>query len=421
MTSHSAVDERRGVSRQQRIEPRLRPVPSLREMVSNISNDILGNAVIVGLFAVTGPLVVAVSVAKSGGLSVSDVGSWIFAGYGLAGLVSVGLCAWYRQPIVIPFSLPAAVLIGPALGQFGYTSLIGTFLVTGLVITLLGVTGWFRAVMAAVPLPVVMSMSAGVFLPFVLRIIDGFDDVPLVALAAVAAFVAASCIPRVAAVVPPILAALVAGAAVTLALDNVEFDQPLRIVLAEPVFHAPSLNASALAELVLPLTIVVLTVGNATSFGILRNSGYDPPNNAITTGCGLGSIAFGLMGSPPLCNPGIVTGLLNRSGPVDCRYLGGIVVGLILLLVGIFAPVIIDVSLAMPAAFIGILAGLALFSVLQNAFVSAFASRVPIGALVAFLVTVSGVAIFGIGAPFWGLTFGCAASWILERGDAARS
>jgi predicted benzoate:H+ symporter BenE len=27
------------------------------------------------------------------------------------------------------------------------------------------------------------------------------------------------------------------------------------------------------------------------------------------------------------------------------------------------------------------------------------------------------VAIFRIGAPFWGLVFGLAASWLLERGD----
>ena len=63
------------------------------------------------------------------------------------------------------------------------------------------------------------------------------------------------------------------------------------------------------------------------------------------------------------------------------------------------------------------LAGLAMLRVLQNAFSIAFQGRVPLGALITFLVTVSDISIFNIGAPFWGLVFGFAASWLLERGD----
>jgi len=39
------------------------------------------------------------------------------------------------------------------------------------------------------------------------------------------------------------------------------------------------------------------------------------------------------------------------------------------------------------------------------------------GALVAFLVTVADVAIASVGAPFLGLVFDFAVSWLLERGD----
>jgi benzoate membrane transport protein len=57
--------------------------------------------------------------------------------------------------------------------------------------------------------------------------------------------------------------------------------------------------------------------------------------------------------------------------------------------------------------------------VLQAAFATAFQGAFGIGALVAFLVTVSGIAIAGIGAPFWGLVFGALVSRILEHGDFA--
>jgi benzoate membrane transport protein len=59
--------------------------------------------------------------------------------------------------------------------------------------------------------------------------------------------------------------------------------------------------------------------------------------------------------------------------------------------------------------------------VLQNAFAASFRDRFSFGALVCFLVTVADVAIFRIGAPFWGLVLGYAASWLLERDDLRRS
>jgi benzoate membrane transport protein len=55
--------------------------------------------------------------------------------------------------------------------------------------------------------------------------------------------------------------------------------------------------------------------------------------------------------------------------------------------------------------------------VLQTAFQISFRERFSMGALVAFLVTVANQPIAGIGAPFWGLVFGFAAAWLLERGD----
>jgi benzoate membrane transport protein len=55
--------------------------------------------------------------------------------------------------------------------------------------------------------------------------------------------------------------------------------------------------------------------------------------------------------------------------------------------------------------------------VLQTAFQIAFRDKFSFGALACFLVTVADVPIFHIGAPFWGLVFGLAASRLLERND----
>jgi benzoate membrane transport protein len=86
---------------------------------------------------------------------------------------------------------------------------------------------------------------------------------------------------------------------------------------------------------------------------------------------------------------------------------------------GLLAPLATQIGLALPTAFIGVLGGLSMLRVLQGALVSTFGGELTLGALATFLVTISGVTIFNIGAPFWGLVFGIAASWLLER-DALR-
>jgi benzoate membrane transport protein len=63
------------------------------------------------------------------------------------------------------------------------------------------------------------------------------------------------------------------------------------------------------------------------------------------------------------------------------------------------------------------LAGLAMLRILQSAFTATFKDRFSLGGLVSFLVTVADISLFNIGAAFWGLVAGFAASWLLERPD----
>jgi benzoate membrane transport protein len=63
----------------------------------------------------------------------------------------------------------------------------------------------------------------------------------------------------------------------------------------------------------------------------------------------------------------------------------------------------------------GVLGGLALIRALQGWMAIAFGGELSLGALAAFLVTLSGIGIFHIGSAFWGLVFGVAVSWLMER------
>ena len=117
------------------------------------------------------------------------------------------------------------------------------------------------------------------------------------------------------------------------------------------------------------------------------------------------------------CLTGPVNAIISASGDPRRHYTAGILVGILALGFGLASPVFVGLMLATPKAFIAALAGLAMLRVLQTAFTISFKEKFTLGALVTFLVTVADVAIFNIGAPFWGLVFGFAASWLLERGD----
>ena len=88
---------------------------------------------------------------------------------------------------------------------------------------------------------------------------------------------------------------------------------------------------------------------------------------------------------------------------------------LLALVFGLLSPLATQAMLGTPPAFIATLAGLAMLRVLQTAFTTAFGAGYPLGATVTFLVTVTDLAIFNIGAAFWGLVAGAAVGWLLER------
>ena len=100
---------------------------------------------------------------------------------------------------------------------------------------------------------------------------------------------------------------------------------------------------------------------------------------------------------------------------VSWLFAAGIVYGLLFVAFGILAPAVVGLASTLPASFIGVLGGLALLRALQSWMATAFSGDLSLGALTAFLVTLSGVSIFHIGAAFWGLIFGVGISWLLEQ------
>jgi benzoate membrane transport protein len=397
------------------LEKPLLPLPSPRRILADFGALYAANAVVAFLFAASGPVAIILATGARGGLAESDIASWIFGGFFLNSLISVAFSLAYRQPLVFFWSIPGTVLVGPALAHLSFPEVIGAFLATGVLMLVLGWTGWVRRAMDAVPMPIVMAMVAGVFLRFGVDLVRAFADELWIALPMSAAFVALSAAPRLARALPPLIGALVVGAFALWLLGAFKPPPGALFAIAKPNLYVPQFSWAAMVELVVPLAITVLAVQNGQGIAILTANGHRPPVNAITAACGLGSIVTGLVGTVSTCLTGPVNAVISTSGARERQYTAGIFVAVLGLAFGLLAPFFTRLLLATPPAFIATLAGLAMLRVLQTAFTVSFRERYTLGALVCFLVTVADIPIFNIGAAFWGLVFGVATSRLLER------
>ena len=374
------------------------------------------NALVGFIFAATGPVAIILAVGAQGGLTESDLSSWIFGAFFLNGLISIAFCLFYRQPLVFFWTIPGAVLVGPALGHLTFPEVIGAFIATGVLMLALGLSGWVRRCTEAAPMPIVMAMVAGVFLRFGIGLVHAVRDEFAVVAPMVLAFIVLALWKKFEKIVPPLIGAMVIGIVFMFFFDKYN-PGTTAMQLAPPNLYLPAFSWQAMIELVVPLAITVLVVQNGQGFAVLSAAGHKPPIGAIAVACGAGSIVTAFVGSVSTCLTGPVNAIISSSGEKHRHYTAGVLVGILALAFGLLSPLFVRLLLSTPPAFIAALGGLAMLRVLQTAFGVAFGGKFALGALVTFLVTVADVPIFNIGAAFWGLVIGFAISWLLERKD----
>ncbi|MFF9804512.1 benzoate/H(+) symporter BenE family transporter [Streptomyces coeruleorubidus] len=382
---------------------------------ASLSAVVAGAVAVVVSFA--GPLTLVVQAAQAGGLDESHISSWIWAvavGSGVTGLV---LSLRHRVPVVAAWSTPGAALLVTQLDEVPYATAIGAYLAAAALTVLVGVTGWFDALMRRIPAAVVSAVLAGILLRFGLDAFRALEDAPAVAGVMLAGYVVLQRVaPRYAIAVP--LAAAVAVAAVTGTLSP----GGVHLSLATPVFTVPAWPGEALVSLTLPLFLVTMSAQNAPGVGALREAGYAVPSGPLVRDTGVASAVFAPFGAHAL-NLGAITAAIC-AGPDahedrDRRYVAGLSCGVLYIGVGLFGTTVAGLFAALPPALISVAAGVALLGALGGSLSVAFTEvRHRTAVLVAFLTTASGLALLGLGAAFWGLVFGMVC-WAV-RGKAKR-
>ena len=369
-------------------------------------------AVLVGF---TSSVAIVFQAATALGATPAQISSWMWAlGLGM-GLCSALPSLWWRQPVMVAWSTPGAAVLATAAVTGGFTlaQAVGAFLVCAALITLFGVTGWFERLMDRIPMPIASALLAGVLARFGMNAFVALDAAfGLVLLMLVVYLIGRRLWPRYA--VPAVLVAgtLWAAAHGQLHLGDVQ------IVLTRPVFVMPEFTFAAAVSLALPLFVVTMASQNLPGVAAIRAAGYTMPISKIITLTGLATLLLAPFGAFALNLSAITAAIcMGREAHEDParRYTAAVSCGAIYLVIGLFGAAVTGVLTAFPRELVVAIAGLALLGSIGGGLAVALKEEAHReAALITFLVTLSGLTLWGVGSAFWGVVAGALALFVQQ-------
>ncbi|WP_434530190.1 benzoate/H(+) symporter BenE family transporter (plasmid) [Haloarcula sp. NS06] len=159
--------------------------PGFREGISDLGKHFgisqVGSGLTAAIFGTTGPALIILNAANEGGLTTAQAVSWLFAIYVLGGVITMGMALYYKQPIMGAWTIPGAVMVGVVLADFSLAQAAGAYLVSGILVFLIGISGTFRQIVDFLPRPIIMAMIAGVLIEFTIGIITAVSNAPFIA------------------------------------------------------------------------------------------------------------------------------------------------------------------------------------------------------------------------------------------------
>ncbi|WP_322059564.1 benzoate/H(+) symporter BenE family transporter [Paraburkholderia sp. J63] len=361
----------------------------------------------------TSSLVLMFQAGQAAHLSPAQISSWIWSLSIGMGLTTIGLSLWYRAPTVIAWSTPGAALLIGSLPHVPYAEAIGAYLVCALLLTAVGVTGWFDALMKRVPAGIAAALLAGILFEIGIEIFHAAQvQTPLVLTMFFAYLLMKRWVPRYA-----IVGTLVVGVAAAAALGLLDFSH-FRVAVAKPVFTMPAFSVSAIVSIGIPLFVVAMASQNVPGIAVLRADGYSTPSSPLIATTGIASLILAPFGSHGINLAAITAAICTGPHAHEDRakrYMAAVWCGIFYLIAGIFGATIAALFAAFPQALVVSIAALALFGSIMSGLTNAMQNpKEREAALVTFMVTASGLTLLSIGAAFWGLVAGVITQVILN-------
>ncbi len=378
---------------------------NLRSLPRSASWTALLSGLLVVFVSTTGPIAILYQATDAAKLSTSLTNSWLFAVFMGSGLFGLLLSLRYGMPIIGSWASTTTALLVSGLVDHSFSDVIGAYVGASLLLMVVGYTGFFNRLMKSIPQPIIMAMLAGVLLVFGTRIFTSTQVNPILGFMMLVVYF----VGRTMKLRAPLLGAFAVGL-VTVILQSKVALPSIAVRVVEPVWTNPTFSIGTFLTLTIPIFLMVMTTQNAPGLALLKAVNYEPPVNQVVQMGGILSLLGAGFGGAGV-NISAMTATIAISPESDpnpqTRYFAGVVSGVAYCLAALFAGVFSSLYGAFPIELTAILAGLALLPVIMSALHDAVVDReFRDAAVVTFLVTISGVSGWGIGAPFWGLIAG---------------
>ncbi|WP_321283784.1 benzoate/H(+) symporter BenE family transporter [uncultured Vibrio sp.] len=359
-------------------------------------------AVLVGY---TSSVVIIIQAATSAGATPNQIESWLLALGVTMGLTSIAYSWFYKTPILTAWSTPGAAMLVVASQQYELSVVIGSFVISGVLILLTGLITPLSRALERIPPQLGTAMLGAILLPFCLGSFQAVSGAPITFLIMFAGFLLAkNTMPRYA-----MLVLLILGVACAIGVEGTVININ-ELSIAQPVWVTPGLDLGAILNLSIPLYIITMLSQNLPGIAMMKSYQYDTPVKPILMGTGITNILSAPFGGFSV-NLAAISAAICMTPEVDSdktqRYRAVLWAGVFYLIAGVFATTVVAIFLSLPDEVTKILAGFALLGTLMMCLQSAFHDEgYRESALFTFLITLSGISFLGVSATLWGLLVG---------------
>lgn len=377
--------------------------------MSRLLKDLSLPAIVAGFLAVlvsySGPLAILFQAGASAGISDEMMTSWVWAismGAAVSGII---LSIWLKAPVVTAWSAPGTALLVALFPGLSLNEAVGAYITAAVIIFVIGVSGTFDTFVRAIPKGIAAGMMAGILFQFGVGAFTAIETTPALAIGMLLSYVVfRRLFPKY-----TLVLLLIAGVILAVVLEGASLSG-VRLSIAVPQFIEPEWNLGSTLSLAIPLVLVSLTGQFLPGMAILQGAGYPVRAKPIIGVTSLVSLPMAFFGGittvVAAITAAICTGKDAHEDP-SRRYVAGVFNGVFYLVGGLFAGTIVSLFTSLPAAFVAVLAGLALLGAIAgNLFAALEDASHREASLITFIVTASGMSVFGLSSAFWGVVIG---------------
>lgn len=349
---------------------------------------------------------VIIESAQDLGLSELQLFSWMSSIYVMGGLISLVLTLKYRMPLIGAHSLATAIYLIPVMQGFSINEMVGGYLIAGLLLLVISQLKFLRDFITSIPNYIIEAMLAGIVVNYILSSILDLSSYVLVLAASVLAYFLVQVYIKN---IPGFFGglAVVFITALFIGFESFEVDQ----VVFAVAFIEPQIDMVTITLISIPVAVMILSNEVSISLSALKKNGYEVPFQQVVLSSGIGVSIVSVFGGHAAGIGGMSTTICSNAeaGVKSERYKSAVVAGILIVLFGLLAPLMITLMVAIPGELISIIVILTLLGILLSCFKSLMNLKSKASILimlVSFIISAVNINIYILSAPLLSLIVG---------------